>query len=252
MGGIALTDGPVGVFVNPATLQRIERNNAMIGYSMLRNDLAALPDVRWDTNQDGRVDGTDDPLAISSDYGRSDGMQIAIGRNIGPRIGVAFNAFMPTDRLIDISAFEPAIPTWFMYEDRQRRFEMGIGFGWEQLPGVNLGGTVQMLSRARFRATGTLSASVRGAEEGDTEATDLVSDVTLDFHEMTLDIEPAISPMIGLFWDVGELVEPLDGLQLGATWRGPVGRSCWRTPTRPVPALPGWRPTCRGLTARTI
>lgn len=223
LGGIALTDGPVGVFVNPAGLRYVEGGNAMMGYGLFRTDLAELPPVRWDTNRDGRVDDTDAPLRVPSDYGRDDGIQVALGRPIGSRIGVALNAFVPTDSLLDISTFEPSIPTWFMYKNRQRRFELGVGFGWEQLPGLNFGGTVQVLARTIYSLDATLTGSARGAEEGDTQATELITDLSLDVHAMDITLEPAFSPMIGLLWDVGELVPAAEGLQLGATWRGAVG-----------------------------
>lgn len=222
LGGIALTDGRPNVFINPAGLSRIGRGTTMLGYSMLRTELTELPPVRWDTNRDGLITADDPPLNVSTDYGRYDGIPLAIGRSIGSRFGIALNAFIPVDRLIDISTFDPSIPTWFMYENRQRRFELGVGIGWEQLPGLYLGGTIQALTRARFSLNGTLSASVSGADAQDTQATDLINGVVLDIHEMSLDLEPELSPMMGMIWDVGELIPPLEGLQLGSTWRGPV------------------------------
>ena len=223
LGGIALSDGVAGVFLNPAGLQHLDGSQILLGYGLLRNDLADLPPVRWDTNRDGLIDDTDDPLQVSTDYGRADGLQLALGRSIGPRFGLGINAFVPTDRLLDISTFDSSLPTYFLYENRPQRFEAAIGFGWEQLPGLSVGGAVQILARARYSIAATLTGAATSADTGDTEAAQLITDVRLDVHEMSLDLEPAFAPMIAALWDVGELLEPLDGLSLGATWRGSVG-----------------------------
>lgn len=222
LGGIALSDDVAGVFVNPAGLRELQQGTALLGYSLLRHDLPDMPSVRWDTNRDGLVDERDEPLSVNADYGRWDGLQLGLGRPLGNRIGLAVNAFIPADRLIDISTFDPSVPTWFMYENRQRRFEMAVGFGWEQLPGLYLGGTIQILTRNRFSLNATLSGTARGARSEDDQLLQLVEDVTLDIHSMSLDLEPELSPMIGMLWDVGTQIPSLDGLRLGATWRGPT------------------------------
>ena len=223
LGGIALPGDAAGVFLNPAGLSRLPGSQAMLGYSLLRQDLVDLPAVRWDTNRDGVVDESDPLLQPSSDYGRADGIQFALGRNIGSRFGLAINAFVPTDRLLDIGTFEPSLPAYFMYENRPRRFEAAVGFGYEQLPGLSIGGAVQVLSRARYSISATLTGAATAAAEGDEQASDLVTDVTLDIHAMSLDLEPDFAPMIAAMWDVGQIAPPLEGLHVGATWRGAVG-----------------------------
>ncbi|MFT5684383.1 MAG: long-subunit fatty acid transport protein [Myxococcota bacterium] len=223
LGGVALSDGVGGMFNNPASLQQLESSEAIAGYALLRHDLTELPGVRWDTNQDGFINDADEPLYPPSQYGRADGLMIGLGRNIGDRLGLGIAAFMPVDRLMDISTFDAQIPTWFMYRSRMHRFEAAVGGGWEMFPGLSVGGAVEIIAQARFSMRGTLSASVTGAQEGDEELGELVGDMTLDIHEMSLNVEPNLAPIIAFIWDVGQLIEPLDGLSLGGTWRGTTG-----------------------------
>ena len=68
LGGIALTDGRPNVFVNPAGLSRIGPGTTMLGYSMLRTDLAELPPVHWDSNRDGRINHEIKLLAIITEH----------------------------------------------------------------------------------------------------------------------------------------------------------------------------------------
>jgi hypothetical protein len=223
LGGVALSDGVAGMFNNPAGLQQLPRSEAFAGYALLRHDLAELPGVRWDTNQDGHIDDADEPLYPPSQYGRADGLMLGLGRTIGERFGIGLAAFLPVDRLLDINTFDAQIPTWFMYRSRLHRFEAAVGGGWEMFPGLSVGGAVEIIAQARFSMRGTLSASVTGAEEGDRALGELVAGTTLDIHEMSLDVEPNLAPVIAFLWDIGELVEPLDGLSVGGTWRGTTG-----------------------------
>lgn len=222
-GGIARVHDSTGVFTNPAGLARMEHADLSVSYNVLRMRFSELPEVRWDTNRDGWLDETDGPLQPSSDYGNSDGVMISIGRPIGRRLGIGIAGFVPVNELMRIRTFEPAIPTYLMYENRTHRYELAAGFGWEQLPGIHAGGAVEMLARARYEIAVTLDAPVRTATEEDGSVGDLVGPLTLDAHRMSLDLVPALAPIVGVMWDAGELVEPLDGLVLAGSWRGSSG-----------------------------
>ncbi|MEL6347876.1 MAG: outer membrane protein transport protein [Myxococcota bacterium] len=223
LGGVALHDGVSDTFRNPAGLQRLRGAQALVGYTWMRHQLTPPGSVRWDTNRDGRVDEDDAPLSVSADYGRADGIQIGLAKPIGGRIGLGIAASFPIDRILDISTFEPSLPTWFLYENRLRRYEASVGFGWLLLPGLRVGGSAQVLTRARYDVSATLTGQVRSAEAADDDVAELISAVTLDVHEMSLELEPNLAPIIAVQWDVGETVKPLDGLQFGATWRGEAG-----------------------------
>lgn len=222
-GGVAIVDDPAGVFLNPAALVRMPEPKAMVGYSLLRMRLAALPAVRWDTNQDGVVDDTDEPLQLDPNPQPADGFSVAIGKPIRERFGIALAAFAPSRSLLRIHTFEPALPSWFMLENSAQRFELALGFGWEQFRGVRVGGAVEMIARSRYTLRLTMDVPVHGAADDDETLGELVGPITLDPHEMELDVSPALAPLAGVQWDVGELLPALDGLQMGLTYRGAVG-----------------------------
>ena len=222
-GGFARVNDSTGVFVNPAGLARMENADLTVGYHVLRMRFAELPEVRWDTNRDGWLDDDDPALQPSTDYGNADGVMISVGRPIGKRLGIAIGGFVPVNQLMRIRTFEPALPTYAMYENRPHRYELSAGFGWEQLPGIHAGGAVELIARARYEIAVTLDAPVRTATEEDGSVGDLVGPLTLDAHRMSLDLVPALAPIVGVMWDAGELVEPLDGLVLAGSWRGSSG-----------------------------
>jgi hypothetical protein len=221
--GVALAASPSGVFANPAGMARMPRSELMLGYSLQRGDFADLPGLRWDTNQDGLISDSDAPLRLDSDPLPADGLSFALGRPVGKRFGVALAGFVPTRGLLRIHTFEPSLPTWFLYENRLQRYELILGFGWEQLPGVHIGGAVELITRARYQLTATMDAKVRGAQEGDSDAGQLIGPIVFDAHEMVIDLVPSYAPIVALHWDVGEAIPPLEGLELGGTWRGAVG-----------------------------
>lgn len=222
-GGVARVDDSTGVFVNPAGLARMESADLTVGYHLMRMRFAELPEVRWDTNRDGWLDEADAPLQPDTSYGNADGVQISIGRPIGRRLGIGIAGFVPVNQLMRIRTFEPALPTYAMYENRAHRYELSAGFGWEQLPGIHVGGAVELIARARYEIAVTLDAPVRTSTEEDGSVGDLVGPLTLDAHRMSLELVPALAPIVGVMWDAGELVEPLDGLVLAGSWRGTAG-----------------------------
>ena len=77
-GGVALQGDAEGIFINPAGLTGLSRGTMLIGYSALRAQLYELPDVFWDTNQDGVIDETDPHLSLDSNYGDADGVGLPI------------------------------------------------------------------------------------------------------------------------------------------------------------------------------
>lgn len=221
-GGIALVDGPEGVLLNPAALTRMPTQRLFLNYSLQRADFREVPDVVWDTNQDGRLDDTDAPLPVDVDPDRADGLQVALGRPIGDRFGLSIGAFLPVDRLLRIRTTEAALPTYFMYDNRPHRFEMSLGFGWEQLPGLSVGGSVEMLTESQYSIQVTMDVPVTGAGEGD-QLGDLVGPIGMDVHEMLLDLAPSFAPIAAIHWDVGELLPAADGLFLSGVYRGSSG-----------------------------
>lgn len=222
-GGLTLSDGAQSVFLNPALLTQMESSQLVVGFTLLRGNMAEAPPVWWDTNRDGVVDDQDSPLQVSVDPDPADALQLALGRPIGKRFGVAFDMMLPVRRMLRIQTYEPSLPTYIIQDNRAQRFDMALGFGWEQLPGISVGGAVEVIARARFTLDTTLDVTVRGAQEGDTNVGALVSELSLDPHTMMLDIVPGLAPVASVNWEVGELIPALRGLAIGSTYRGSTG-----------------------------
>ncbi len=223
-GGIALPQDGGIVFTNPAGLVRLPGvNGAMVGYGMVRSRFDEFPELWWDTNRDGRIDEDDTPLDYQPEYGAGDGLHVALYRNVGRRFALGAALFWPKDRILKLSTFEPELPTYFMYDSRLQRYGFAVGFGWEQIPGLSVGGGVRIVPRARYNITATIDFTVEGAGEGQEEVEDLVTDITVDVHDMSLDLVTDFAPMLSFHWQPGELMPFLSWLQLAGAWRGSTG-----------------------------
>ncbi len=223
-GGIALPQDGGIVFSNPAGLVRLPgENGIMLGYGLVRSSFEPFPELWWDTNRDGRIDENDTPLDHQPTYKPGDGMHAALHRRIGRRFALGAALFWPKDRILELSTFEPELPNYFMYDSRLQRYGLAVGFGWEQIRGLSIGGGVRIIPQARYNITTTIDATVVGAEEGQEDVGELVTDITVDVHDMSLDLVTDFAPMISFHWQPGELIPFLSWLQLAGAWRGSTG-----------------------------
>jgi long-subunit fatty acid transport protein len=220
--GVALYDGTESILSNPASLAGMPHPELSVGFLVGDMQFEDFPDLQWDTNQDGRIDETDAPLEVDPAYDPAHGLLIGATRPIGRTFAVGIGLFLPKDRIIRLATFEPSIPTYFLYANRTQRYELGIGAGWRPKWGISVGGGIQMIPRARYSLDATLDVTVEPAEDGDDDAGDVVG-VVLDVHSMQLDLVPGFAPNLALHWDLGQAIPALDGLQLGASWRGEAG-----------------------------
>jgi long-subunit fatty acid transport protein len=222
-GGIAIADDSTTVFRNPALLQDLKMAEAVLGFGAYRATFSEVPPLYWDTNQDGIIDQNDDPLRVQPDAPSADALSISIGRNVGKRFGMAFNGFVPTGSLLRFRTIEPAMPNWVMYGNRSQRYEFALGFGAELVDGLSVGAASEIVARARYRVSADITAGASAAQDGSTDASDLVDEVVIDVHDMTLDLVPSFVPIVGLYADVGEWVPALEGLSAGMVYRWPSG-----------------------------
>ena len=223
MGGVSVADGSMTVFRNPALLQKLEWAEASVGFAFQRGAFPQSPPVYWDTNRDGSINANDEPLEMPGGGQQTDGLTLSIGRHVGPKAGIALNAFLPTDQFLRLRTTEPALPAWVMYGNRSQRFELGVGFGVELYKGLSLGVGTELIAQAKYRINGTLDVAAGAVQNESDTAQDLIEYVRVDVHEMTLDLIPRFVPVAGFHWDVGTLFSELDGLNLGVAWRGSSG-----------------------------
>ncbi|MEC8194361.1 MAG: hypothetical protein VX127_16615 [Myxococcota bacterium] len=222
-GGVAVADGGMTVFRNPALLHELEWAEATVGYAVNRSSFPAPPALQWDTNRDGLLNGDDEPLRLGAERTRADGAMVSMARNVGGRVGIALNAFMPAGRFLRLRTTEPALPAWIMHGNRTQRLELAVGLGAEVYRGVSVGVSTELVGHAKYRINGTIDIAAGAADDGDGTAEDLVEHVRVDVHDMTLDLMSRFVPMIGIYWDVEALVPALKGSRIAATWRGSGG-----------------------------
>jgi len=109
-----------------------------------------------------------------------------------------------------------------MYDNRPNTYYMSLGFGWQQLSGVTVGGAVELSAKARYQISATLSGTVT-EPSSDSESIQEVTNVTLDVHEMTLELAPDYAPVASLLIHPGEWNPRLKGLAFGLVYRGSTG-----------------------------
>lgn len=220
--GTALPDGTDAILANPAALPGLPYPELALGFVAARGKFADLPQVWWDTNQDGVLDELDEPLEVGPGFDPVNGFLVAVAVPVGDRVAGGLGLFLPTTSLLRLETFEPTLPTYFLYDNRAQRYELGAGVGVRPAAGLAVGVGVQMIPRARFQLDATLEATLAAAEEGDDELGEVVA-LRLDAHRMTLDLVPGFGPQVAVHWDAGEAVPALDGLMVGGSWRGSAG-----------------------------
>lgn len=222
-GGVAFARGAEAAWLNPALLAHQKYDSFFFGYQAIGSSFDEIPPLRWDTNVDGRIDDTDEPLTLGSPGGRDDGAIVGLRHGIGKRVGIGLAAFMPRDRLIRISSMEPALPDYFLYNRRLQSFDMVAGIGVDVWRGLSLGVGTQVSAGADVRMAGDLALTVTGADEGDDDVSQIITGTSFDMSDIDLDVKPKLVPVASLGLDLGRMVDALDGLRLGATWRGSGG-----------------------------
>ena len=220
--GVALSDGTESILSNPASLPGMKHPELSVGFLIADMHFTDIPDLWWDTNRDGRLDETDPPLEADPVYDQVHGILIGATRPFGKRFAMGLGLFVPKDRLLRLATFEPSIPTYFLYANRTQRYELGVGAGWRPIAGIAVGGGIQMIPRARYSLDATMEVVIEPAEDGAESPADVVH-TSLDVHSMQLDLVPGFAPSLSVHWDAGEALPALDGLQIGAAWRGEAG-----------------------------
>lgn len=218
-GGVALVEDGTAAWLNPAGLGRIRRPEAGVGFMAGFDSFDDSPDLYWDTNRDGSLDERDAPLQWSTDVENPTGYQLFVGKQIGGKFGLGAAAWLPAQRLYRMSTVEPDLPTYWQYENRPQRYTLAIGVGGEIVRGVNVGASVDMHSRAVFDMYGTANLSIAPPEDPDGEVEQVITDVSIDVHDLVLDLRYAALPVLGVQLEVGRWSEKLDGLVVGVSYR---------------------------------
>ena len=206
-------------YVNPAGLGLLGQPEAQVGFMVGVESFRALPPVYWDTNRDGITDGRDTPLQVSSNVDDIIGFTAATGRNIGKKFGIGLSVYVPATRIIRFMTYEPSLPTYFMHYNRPQRFVLAMGVGGLVAKGVRLGASFELVPGSESVLAATLSGGLQNADsEGD-----VLDPFVVDVHQVSVNLKNGGSPMVGLQLDFGQWSDALTGLNVGVTWRAPVG-----------------------------
>lgn len=219
-GGMAIPENVDSIVANAAALAGMERGEVGLGF--LAGDMKFLPfsPVYWDTNRDGTIDDEDTPLDIQPDYEAVRGFSVAITHPFGPKIAGGLAAYVPVQHLMTLQSFDPQLPTYFLYANRMQRYDFALELAARPIAGLAIGVGAQILPRAHFALDATLDATVSSADSA--SASDLLA-LSMDIHELSLEVVPGYAPNVSLHWDAGQVVPALQGLYLGAAWRGATG-----------------------------
>ena len=210
-GGIAVSQAESAITINPASLY-----NSMVffaGYTLIRPSFTPPGPVAWDTDKSGHIDENDSPLDPPWEYPRADGVSFGMVHPLTDQLRFGFNLFLPVDRLLQLYSYDSSLPVWFMYQNRPYRYSAQLGFSADLPKGVRIGGAVHLGYKGDYFIIGTLDASFVGTED------DINVQGTLDLHQTGLDVKIQYSPLVGVYWDVGAVVSPLQGLTLGAVYQ---------------------------------
>ncbi|MCO4743368.1 MAG: outer membrane protein transport protein [Proteobacteria bacterium] len=221
-GGVALVEDGTAAYQNPAGLGRVRQPQAAIGIMAGKESLADIPPLWWDTNRDGVVDDRDTPLNVSADMDDPVGFNFHVGRQVGGKFGIGISGYMPAARLFRMATFEPDLPNYFMYTNRQQRYTLAAGVGGEIVRGVSIGASVDFVPQVVFAMNMTMDVTATSSQDAQ-GIDELLTEIRIDTHEMSLDVVPGFAPILGIQLEVGRWFEPLDGLVIGAMYRGSVG-----------------------------
>lgn len=217
--GVAMPGDAGSAMLNPASLADRTGSQAFFNYALVRYSFEEIPEVYWDTNRDGLINGDDAGLNVNGGYDPSDHFSVGIDRSFKDKVFLGFSILMPKDRLLRLHTIEPTLPNYMMYGNRYNRYGLAVALAGEPLRSLQLGAGVQLLSHSVLDVKLTIDATVSGSPSDGSSIDDLVS-AELDIHDVDFDLISDAIPTAGLRWDVGELVPALDGLAVGASWRG--------------------------------
>jgi len=130
---VAADSGPSAAFVNPAALARL-RGPALHGGFQL-----ALPQLAIDTVRDD-VDG--DPLrpALPTPVaGFAVGFGIPVNIIVPDRLSIGVTAFLPSTALVRARAYDPARPSFYVFDSATEHYEIFAGAAVRVIDGVAIG-----------------------------------------------------------------------------------------------------------------
>lgn len=214
-GSVARVDDGTAALVNPAGLARASVRRLSIGGFGARPKVATLPQLAWDTNQDGVVDDRDAGLNWQPVPPTIGAVDLSIAGPLLPWLGAGLTLTAPTSNLIRFATFDPQLPSYIRWNNRTQRTHVALGLAAEPVEGLRLGAAIDLLAQGVATARLTVDAVADG-EEADTTA-------AIDVHAIDLRVIPTWAPVLGAQLDLGALHPRLAPITLGARYHAQVG-----------------------------
>jgi long-subunit fatty acid transport protein len=234
--GIVLDADGFSSWRNPARLGAVAGGELSLGGhgggSWLRcptgttEDGACRRGIYWDQNDDGYLDASDPedrwlPDAEGADrYEAPSGLRLGLARRLGRFFGVGLAIQAPARRLLLIEQQDPWVPWYPRWKNRHQRPSIHGGLAFTPKEGISVGVGLSVLAQARLTLDFAVEARVSDDALGQEGA--LATDFVVNPSYIEVDVRPAVSPVIGVSWDLGTLSPKLQGLRFGAVYRHPV------------------------------
>ncbi len=214
-GSVARVDDGTAALTNPAGLALPTQRRFIVGGFGARPQVAQLPLLAWDTNQDGVVDERDPGLNWQPTPPAIGAIDLSLAGPLYPWLGAGITLTVPTSSLIRFATFDPQLPSYIRWNNRTQRTHLAIGLAAEPRDGLRLGASIDLLAQGLASARLTVDAVASG-DDGSTNA-------VLDVQDIDLRVIPTWAPVVGAQLDLGSLHPALAPITLGARYHAQVG-----------------------------
>lgn len=210
--GTALANDAYAPYYNPAGLTQQRRITLGAAPIMGQKCLLGFDGVVQDMNGDGRIQDTQgypeygsvspsgkgynpDTESVPACESYGDGIEFGLVVPFWRVAAFGISGYLPSDSLIHVSLSDPAMPSYFMYGNRNRTFAFAPAFALNPVQGVHLGLGFQLM--ANIAATAELSTTVDASAFSSAEDAAAVAG---GGHASVDALDADIKPQLGLNW----------------------------------------------------
>jgi len=198
----AVADDYTAAFYNPAALTQRKQVNVGAGF------IATVPSLHIDRDARGSTVPNELPPSFA---GIHLGALFPLGGRLENRFALGLALYLPTLNLLRAEGIDPQVPQYYLYQNLPDKYDLLGAAAFEFAPWLSAGAGVQVL------------AGLDGAVDLHVD----LENRTVAQRAVNVEVSPVAAPTVGLF------SRPVDGLRLGASWRGALSLD-YRLPTRLV------------------
>ena len=200
---VAVAEDDSALFYNPGALVRAKRLFVSAGFTSTQPHLEIQRD--YDKPEQREISNQMPP----DFHGFHMGALFPLGGVFGNRLAVGFSGYLPTHNLTRGQSLDARQPQFYRYQSLPDHDVALFSLAGEPIKGLGLGLGLQSLGDLRGDVAMSLHAADSHIEQGSVE----------------VNFEPTVALTAGIWW------RPLEGLDLGFSWRGPL-QSEFELPTQ--------------------